>query len=456
MTVDLALKKLLAVFILCFFAALPAGALEARYTVKIGESYQHWQVNVCFKDTVPEALFNGHWSNNDTLIGAKTQHGKNLKRSRHRLLLGGVKAGECIDYKVKLPNSKRHIKSLYRSGDDMIVDNSLWLWQPKGLSSDDKVTISFLLADNLSVSTPWLDTDERHTFRLTSTPYHWDSRIAIGRFIIHQLPIGNQILKVAILNSSAKRQDEYLQWIAQAALAIHGVFGAYPVHRAQIVITPIGSRSEAVPWGEVQRGGSIAAHFFVDSFRPIDEFKADWTAAHELSHMFVPYIARNELYLSEGIASYYQNVARAKQGMLTPEQAWDKLLAGFKRGIRSSRRELLAHDPASMQMYWGGAALYLMADVELRKRSGGKQTLASVLKRLSQCCRPSNKSWSGAQLMTKLDKLSQTKVFSELYYQQARARRFPDLKPVLQALGFDSFSRIPYRPLSKDALAIMR
>jgi predicted metalloprotease with PDZ domain len=172
--------------------------------------------------------------------------------------------------------------------------------------------------------------------------------------------------------------------------------------------------------------------------------------------MFVPFIDRDELYLSEGLASYYQNVARAKTGMISPEQAWDKLLAGFGRGIRSAKRELLAKDPSTMQMYWGGAAIYLMADVALRERSKGKENLGSVLKRFNQCCQPSTSRWSGLRLMKKYDELSHSKIFTTLYQEQAQQRRFPDIMPVLKKLGFDGLKRVKGKPLSPAALDIMR
>jgi predicted metalloprotease with PDZ domain len=259
-----------------------------------------------------------------------------------------------------------------------------------------------------------------------------------------------------VLNSADKRKAQYIDWISQAASAIAGINGRYPIDNAQVIITPIGAKREAVPWGEVQRGGSVAAHFFVDSFRPIQEFKDDWTAAHELSHMLVPYIDRDELWLSEGIASYYQNVARGKAGMISRETAWDKLLAGFGRGTRAARTESLSNSAGIMQMYWGGAAIYLMADIALRKRSKNKQTLGTVLQQFNQCCRPSARSWSGKRLMKKFDELSQSNIFTNLYNEQAKQRRFPDVLPVLKEIGFDSLKRNKARRLSYGATAIMR
>ena len=38
------------------------------------------------------------------------------------------------------------------------------------------------------------------------------------------------------------------------------------------------------------------------------------------------------IWLAEGLASYWQNLLRARTGLLTPQQAWQQLDAGFGRG----------------------------------------------------------------------------------------------------------------------------
>ncbi|MCJ8268704.1 MAG: hypothetical protein MJK04_04790 [Psychrosphaera sp.] len=434
--------------ILLLLCSLSASAYEIDFQINVVEPLEQVNVKVCFKDHVPRALYNGAYRDNRNLKNAVGPNGKPLIVSDNQMLLRGVKPNQCISYESSLSSAKQQRRSLYRAGKDIVVDNTLWLWQPTNIGSKDTVKLSFNLPKGYNVSTPWIASGKPNQFTLTSTPYDWDSRIAIGKFKVAPVKIAQQTIQVAILNSTEKRKLEYIEWIKQAASAIAGINGSYPVDNAQIIITPTGKKREAVPWGEVQRGGSVSAHFFVDSFRPIQEFKDDWTATHELSHMLVPFISRNELYLSEGIASYYQNVARGKAGMISVETAWDKLLAGFSRGT-SSRR---------MQKYWTGAAIYMMADRELRKRSNNKQSLGTVLKQLNACCRPSTSSWSGRRLMNKFDELSHSKIFTTLYHKQEQAQegRFPDILPVLRDMGIDELKRDTSKRLSGAALDIVR
>ncbi|MFT4925613.1 MAG: putative metalloprotease with PDZ domain [Phenylobacterium sp.] len=447
------------VFLLSLLTTLKAQAYNVDYQITPDKSLDTLKVKVCFDEQVPKALYNGMWDENRRLGSAVDQNQRQLRVRDNRMSLKGVLSRQCIRYEADISSNNNRRRSNYRAGSDKVINNDSWLWQPKNLTTKDRVRLSFNLPKGYNVSTPWTAVEasgNSKTFLLTTTPYDWTSRIAIGQFTIEPVKVANQTLQVAILNSKPPRKQQYIDWIKQVSEAIAGVTGDFPVDNAQILITPIGAKREAVPWGEVQRGGSVAAHFFVDSFRPIQQFKDDWTAAHELSHMLVPYISRDELWLSEGIASYYQNVARAKAGMISPQIGWQKLLAGFSRGIKSAKKESLSNASAIMQMYWGGAAMYLMADAQLRQRSNNQQHLGTVLAKFNQCCRLGTQRWSGLALMKKFDQLSNSLIFTSLYQTEAQARRFPDIMPLLGQMGFKQLKADKGSKLSDKALMMMR
>ena len=90
-----------------------------------------------------------------------------------------------------------------------------------------------------------------------------------------------------------------------------------------------------------------------------------------------------------------------------------------------------------MKVYWSGASLALMADVELRRRSGGAESLDRVLDRFQRCCLPSPRSWSGVELFEKFDALLDEPLFMNLYQQYADAADFPDARPLFGQLGIE-------------------
>jgi predicted metalloprotease with PDZ domain len=197
-----------------------------------------------------------------------------------------------------------------------------------------------------------------------------------------------------------------------------------------------------VPWAYVLRGGAPAAHFFIDQRRPLAEFLSDWTAVHELSHLLLPYVRPEDAWLSEGTASYYQNVLRARAGMIPVREAWQKLHSGFRRGMKSvpgltlaDATERMFRDGAFMRVYWEGAAMMLLADQRLRSRTRGAQSLDSALARLRACCLAPDTGWQARELFAKLDELTQTGIFGELYEAHVASTAFPQVAEAYRLLG---------------------
>jgi predicted metalloprotease with PDZ domain len=203
----------------------------------------------------------------------------------------------------------------------------------------------------------------------------------------------------------------------------------------------------------VQRGGGDAVHLYIDQRRPAEEFMADWVLVHELSHLLHPNIVARDRWLSEGIASYYQNVLRARAGLMSTQWAWNKLHAGFERGVRGTPRgrslaevsETMMRDRSFMRVYWSGAAIALLADVELRRRSKGAQSLDTALAAFRDCCLPADRSWSARELMRQLDRRTGTTVFMALYREHIDADGFPDLGALYGELGLQPMSETRLR-----------
>ena len=109
----------------------------------------------------------------------------------------------------------------------------------------------------------------------------------------------------------------------------------------------------------------------------------------------LPYVHSDQRWISEGFAQYYQNVLLARSGSYTEQFTWQKLHDGLQRGLESAPA-MSPNEAAStterdtrMKVYWSGAALALLADIELRQRSGGEESLDDVLDRFERCCLPS-------------------------------------------------------------------
>jgi predicted metalloprotease with PDZ domain len=220
------------------------------------------------------------------------------------------------------------------------------------------------------------------------------------------------------------------------------LYGRFPQPQVQIMVAPGARGREPTPSAYVVRGGNPAVHFFINQRRPMQEFFDDWTAVHELSHLLLPYVQYDDAWLSEGMATYYQNVLRARSGRMTEREAWERLQTGFVRGRDTAAGMTLAQATESMyrggtflRVYWEGAAMMLIADVRLRQITAGKQSLDTALSMLNECCNSTERAWSARELFGKLDAITGTSVFGELYDQYVVAKEFPDLAQTYRLLG---------------------
>ncbi|MCW9016462.1 MAG: hypothetical protein OQJ89_05835, partial [Kangiellaceae bacterium] len=331
------------------------------------------------------------------------------------------------------------------------VDNT-WLWLPEKLSLTEQAVVSFELPGDYQVSTPWRPLDKQYRkFLVGRSPHDWGMTLIIGEFDNHFYKSKDDSILNIVLLGELKQKDNLIEWIRQTERALVDFLGKHPLPMIQVVLIENRRfRKSPVPWGEVNRGGGIGIRFVVDSSQPIDNFYQDWTATHEFSHLLAPKIDYRDSWLSEGLASYLQYLLMAQAGNIPSELAWQKLYEGLMRGAKGTKdvgpeilRDVVENrrkkgswrSGRTMRIYWSGAAYFLLADWQLRKTSKNKLGLAQVLAKFNQCCVLSGKEWGGKELSEKLDELSKTSIFSELYQEIAYSESFPNIQPALDGLG---------------------
>ncbi|MGE0486036.1 MAG: hypothetical protein AB7Q81_17950 [Gammaproteobacteria bacterium] len=323
-----------------------------------------------------------------------------------------------------------------------VVPIPTWLWTPPGGAAGAHV--HFDLPPGVRVTVPWTPLEQATGFRIPLSPRSDDAVIALGAFTAcHFSQAGTRFDVAALRGAGPHRPAQLARWLAAAvgtAARAHGGLGARHV---QVVVVPVAPATDAepVPFGHVIRDGGAAVQFFVDPTRPLAEFLADWTAPHEFSHLLLPYVGADAKWVAEGLASYYQNVLMARAGAYDERRAWAKLAAGFGRGERSVP-SLSLEDAMPvggwdgiMKTYWGGAAVFLLADLELRQRSAGAFALDDALAGLAACCLPAPRTWTARELFTALDEQSPSAVFVPLFERHHAASAFPPWRPALRALG---------------------
>lgn len=422
-----------------------------QYQITIDRELTTLSARACFDGEPPSRLVAAERDASGYLNqveAVSADRARSLSASRRRINTTSLTRDECVEYKVDLQEieSREGQSAVSRFGDHLITRAGQWLWRPGRLAADEDIELRFILPDGLSVSAPWQPLGDRENhYRIGHTPPAWPARVAFGPFQKTLLPIGASELRIAVLDDGRQVDaDNVSLWLQEAALAVADLYGRFPIDSAQVLVIAAADGESPVPWGQISRGGSPSALFIVNPDIELSEYRRDWTAAHELSHLLLPYVSRREAWLSEGFASYYQNIARSRAGMLSSQQVWQNLHDGFGRGLAGTKRETLAQATRLMRdgnnymrVYWSGVAMALMADIELRELSDGQQTLADALRQLGDCCLPSSRSWSGREVFERLDGITETRVFTTLYAAHVNARIFPDLSDAWERLGIE-------------------
>lgn len=258
------------------------------------------------------------------------------------------------------------------------------------------------------------------------------------------LHAGESALRVEVVGVDDPARVEMLQrWIGESAAATKTLSGRFPLHDAYVRVRQVDSRdSSPVPWGQTRRRREsglpeTGVLLYVRADADYEALRGDWTAVHELSHLYHPYLGDSGRWLAEGLASYYQNVFRARAGMLAGDEAWERLDAGFRRGeaaASGTRLDAMGRGRGgTMRVYWAGAAYWLEADLALRIERG--TSLDAVLDQYARCCLHGGDPVAPADFASALDRIASGDVFTTLYRRYAASQTFPSLHDAYRRLG---------------------
>ena len=240
---------------------------------------------------------------------------------------------------------------------------------------------------------------------------------------------------------SAAQKEKLRTWLQSVSATVAKVHGTQPRPEIRIVLEKQRSNS-AIPFARVLRGRRQGVLFYINPGFPLDDYITDWTAYHELSHLFIPYPGQRDIWFSEGLASYYQNVLQYRAGLLTEQQAWQKLYEGFERGRNDTRQPDMTLEELSrrlrelrafMRVYWSGALYFLEADMQLRTATG--MSLDDILQLFGTCCLMERRDWSGREIAQQFDRLAETRLFVPLFDEYAATLALPDYMPTLDKAG---------------------
>ena len=263
-------------------------------------------------------------------------------------------------------------------------------------------------------------------------------------FIFLFKPIWSQATPIQMLgieSLSEKEKTKFHLWLQHGLDAVQHTLGPLPQATLPVRLKTKWYATEPVPWGQVERGRyntGDGLYLVVYRYAKPHQLKYDWTLYHEISHLYLPYLDSNSLWLSEGFATFMQNIVLLQNGIYDRETFIEKLSAGLKRGKNNTQSatgplskvtDAMRKNRAFMRVYWTGTAFFIEVDLALHRQG---KSLPAIIKAFSTCCRAEVD--TGKQLALTLDKASRrlqkensSLVFSPLYFQYRDRVDFPNI-----------------------------
>ncbi len=226
--------------------------------------------------------------------------------------------------------------------------------------------------------------------------------------------------------------DAAAAWIDRAVAGIAAYYGRFPVRRALVIVVP-GAREnvEGLTLGD----GGPAVVLRVGPGLNADTVRDDWVATHELLHVTLPSLSRNHLWLSEGIATYVEPIARARAGIVNRERFWSDLVKGLPQGLPQAGDEGLERTHTWGRTYWGGALFCLVADVQIRKATDDTRSFDDALRGVVATGADVQSHWEIDRFLAVGDAATGTHVLADLYRELALAPGSVNLANMWSELG---------------------
>ncbi len=316
-------------------------------------------------------------------------------------------------------------------GDARHVAGRVYLIRPLTVSPGMRVELSVSGADALL---PWQpDADGVYRLRgedLVDSGFHGFG----GRRCQVRLP--DAVLDVAILGRFTHLSDAAVcTWLGKAAEEVRTVRRAFPHPRITVRVIPAPGHPGPSVFGMVRWSSPPSISISVGQDAVAADFARDWVAVHEMLHLTHPVFIPRVPWLSEGLATYYTEVARARSGRQDALQAWTELVGGFARAHEGqdarTMQEAVSQDGFSLAVYWTGALFALHLDVELRRITGNTRGLDDVLEWLARRGSSSTLGAFGAAV----DAIAGQPLFNALLERHLPRPAFAEQAGLLEALG---------------------
>jgi hypothetical protein len=249
-----------------------------------------------------------------------------------------------------------------------------------------------------------------------------------------------------------------LEWVRRSGQTVAAYYGRFPVGALTLRLMPSA--------GDGVHGGKTFAHpeafIRVGVGREVTETQllSDWVLVHEMTHLALPDTGEAHAWLSEGIATYVEGVARVHAGTRSEADVWAEELRSMPRGLPAEGDRGLDHTHTWGRTYWGGAMFCLQADVAIRRGTALRFGLQDALRAVLRASGGLAAEWPIERVLQTGDAAVGTHTLEDLYAQMKDRPYAPDLVALWRQLGIspdgETVRLDEQAPLAAVRRAIMR
>ncbi len=328
------------------------------------------------------------------------------------------------------------VETAIASGDVVVAPPSTWLLRPEDATPGDyRFHVATEPGDRFVAATHPSPDGAPGTYEAPTATLDSAGFAAFGRFHEAAVESGPARVVVAIAPQGLAMGDaDVTGWVKSAVDAIAGYLRrSFPSPRTLVVVQA--GRGGSPTRGETLGDGGPAVLVRAADGMTAAAVRDDWVMTHELLHVVLPSLSREHVWLSEGIPSYVEPLARARAGTLAPEKVWRDLVEGLPQGLPEAGDEGLERTHTWGRTYWGGALFCLVVDVRLREQTGNARSFDDVIRAVVATGADVESHWELARFLDVGDAATGTRVLHDVYRELGLAPGTVDLPALWRRLG---------------------
>lgn len=436
-----------------------ASLSPVRYELALDGTLERLTETVCSEGPWTDRLVSIHAEARTRLVTARVVHADGAEAPIDVGASGpltmstrGLAPDDCVRVVLDL-GSSGGTSGCMRTSDVVVCATSAFVLAAEPWRTTARHRVHVALPEGASMSLIFGE-DERGLY-LDERAHRYVGYAAFGALERREIPVPGGCTTIVLpARSSLGESPHLVPWVERAGRASAMITGVATGRDATITAVPMPVEG-AVLFGMAGRGTRHSVLALVAE-QPSPSLETDWTLVHELAHLATPYVPSEDAWLSEGIATYYQEVLRARAGMQSGEDAWRAIDEGLRRGARDGTGSTLREESRGMhasraygRVYWGGAAIVLLVDVALRTRG-----LGTLDDRIARVADAHDTTLTADALLAALD--DDDGFVREVAARSLDATTFPDVAEAYAALGLargeDGTLRFEGDPTLREAI----